>query len=73
MGTTGCGKTTLVNLIPRFYDASEETVLVDGADVRNYHQKALRQKISVALQKSELFSVSIGENIAWGNPDGTPE
>lgn len=67
MGATGCGKTTLANLIPRFYDVTEGTVFVDGEDVRNYHQKALRDKIAAALQKSELFSTSIKENISWGN------
>lgn len=73
MGTTGCGKSSLVNLIPRFYDATEGTVLVDGVDVREYNQKALRQKISIALQKSELFSVPIRENIAWGKPGASGE
>lgn len=73
MGTTGCGKSSLVNLIPRFYDATEGTVLVDGVDVRKYCQKALRQKISIALQKSELFNVSIRENIAWGKPEASQE
>ena len=68
MGATGCGKTSLVNLIPRFYDVDSGSVLVDGVDVREYKQKALREKISVSLQKSELFSVSIGENIGWGKP-----
>lgn len=68
MGATGCGKSTLVHLIPRFYDATEGTVLVDGIDVREYRQKALRQKVAITLQKSELFSVSIGENIKWGCP-----
>lgn len=67
MGATGCGKSSLVNLIPRFYDASEGTVLVDGVDVREYDQKALREKVAVVLQKSELFSATIGENIAWGS------
>ncbi|MGN0789662.1 MAG: ABC transporter ATP-binding protein [Christensenellales bacterium] len=66
MGATGSGKTSLVNLIPRFYDVTEGAVLVDGVDVREYKQEALRDKISVALQKSELFSASIGENIRWG-------
>lgn len=69
MGATGCGQTSLVNLIPRFYDASDGTVLVDGIDVKEYKQKALREKIAVALQKSELFSVPIRENISWGNPE----
>ena len=69
MGATGCGKSTLVNLIPRFYDATEGAVLVDGVDVRDYDQKALRGKVAIALQKSELFSQTIGENIAWGSPE----
>lgn len=73
MGTTGCGKTSLVNLIPRFYDVTEGAVLVDGIDVREYQQKALREKIAIVLQKSELFSMTIGENIAWGAPDATAE
>ena len=68
MGATGCGKSSLVNLIPRFYDADEGTVLVDGVDVRAYNQTALRKKIAISLQKSELFSTTIGENIAWGAP-----
>ena len=68
MGATGCGKTSLVGLIPRFYDAGTGTVLVDGVDVREYRQEVLRDKIAIAMQKSELFSMSIGENIAWGMP-----
>ena len=68
MGATGCGKTSLVNLIPRFYDVSAGTVLVDGVDVRKYRQETLRNKIAIAMQKSELFSTTIGENIAWGLP-----
>ena len=67
MGATGSGKTTLVNLIPRFYDVTEGCVLIDGADVRNYKLSSLRNKVAIALQKSELFSTSIKENIAWGN------
>ena len=73
MGTTGCGKSSMVNLIPRFYDVTEGAVLVDGVDVRQYDQKALREKIAVALQKSELFSVSILENIAWGQLGASKE
>lgn len=73
MGATGCGKTSLVNLIPRFYDTNEGTVLVDGIDVREYKQKALREKVAIVLQKSELFSMAIGENIAWGDPDASAE
>ena len=64
MGATGCGKTTLVNLIPRFYDVTDGAVLVDGVDVREYNRTALRDKIAIALQKSELFSKTIAENIA---------
>lgn len=69
LGSTGCGKSSLVNLIPRFYDATEGQVLVDDVDVREYKLHTLREKLAVALQKSEIFSVSIGENIRWGNPD----
>lgn len=73
MGATGCGKTSLVSLIPRFYDATEGTVFVDGVDVREYRQKALREKIAVVLQKSELFTTTIRENIAWGAPGASSE
>ena len=59
MGATGCGKSSLVNLIPRFYDVTQGSVLVDDVDVREYNLKALRQKISVALQKAELFHQTI--------------
>lgn len=69
MGATGCGKTSLVNLIPRFYDVTEGAVLVDGVDVRDYCQEELRGKVSVALQKSQLFGTTIRENISWGDPD----
>ena len=72
MGATGCGKTALVSLIPRFYDVTEGAVLVDGVDVRAWRQRALRDRVAVAAQKSELFSRTIGENIAWGAP-GAPE
>lgn len=72
MGATGCGKSSLVHLIPRFYDATEGSVLVDDVDVKEYNLQALRQKISVALQKAELFHETISQNIAWGkeNADG---
>lgn len=69
MGATGCGKSSLVHLIPRFYDVTEGSVLVDGVDVREYNLQVLRQKISMALQKAELFSQTIGQNIAWGKAD----
>lgn len=73
MGATGSGKTSLVNLIPRFYDVTEGAVLVDGIDVREYKQSVLRKKVAVALQKSELFSASIQENIEWGEPGASEE
>lgn len=73
MGATGCGKTSLAGLIPRFYDVTEGSVLVDGFDVREYRQKELREKVSVVLQKSELFSTTIRENIAWGAPEAEEE
>ena len=66
MGSTGSGKTTLINLIPRFYDVTEGSVRIDGVDVRDYKVSSLRRRIAIALQKSELFSTSIKENIAWG-------
>lgn len=69
LGATGCGKSTLVNLIPRFYDATKGQVLVDDVDVRDYALRTLRDKVAVALQKSEIFSTSIRENIAWGDPN----
>lgn len=73
MGATGCGKTSLVQLIPRFYDATQGAVLVDGVDVREYQQRALREKVSIVLQKSELFSTTISGNIAWGAPDASED
>ncbi len=71
LGATGCGKTSLVNLVTRFYDATEGTVLVDGVDVKEYNLDALRNKIGFVLQKSELFSDTIENNIRWGKPDAT--
>lgn len=73
MGATGCGKSSFVNLIPRFYDVTSGTVLVDGVDVREYKQKALREKVAVAMQKSELFSDTIRENISWGDIEADDE
>jgi ATP-binding cassette subfamily B protein len=67
IGATGCGKSTVVNLIPRFYDATEGEVLVDGSNVRNYTQKALRNKIGYVSQKAVLFSGTIRSNIAFGD------
>ena len=65
IGSTGCGKTSLVNLIPRLYDVSSGEVLVDGVDVRNYDISALREIIGVVLQKNVLFSGTIKDNIKW--------
>lgn len=73
LGATGCGKTSLVSLIPRFYDATEGEVLVDGVDVREYKLDDLRHKIGFVLQKSELFSETIEQNIRWGDPDAIDE
>lgn len=69
IGGTGCGKTTLVSMIPRFYDATEGQVLVNGVDVREYPAKELRDKIGFVLQKASLFKGTIRENLLWGNPD----
>lgn len=73
IGATGSGKTTLIDLIPRFYDATAGEVLVDGKDVRDYTLEGLRKKISVVMQRSELYSRPIEENIRWGAPEATPE
>ena len=73
VGATGSGKTSLVNLITRFYDVTSGSILVDGEDVRNYKVKDLREKIAIVLQKAELFAGSIKENIKWGNPNATDE
>ena len=73
IGATGCGKSSLVNLIPRFYDASTGRVLVDGVDVRAYEPEELREKVTICLQKSELFSTTIRDNIAAGNPGASAD
>jgi ATP-binding cassette subfamily B protein len=73
LGATGSGKTTLVNLIPRFYDVSDGAVTVDGVDVRDLDQVALRQHIGVALQEPILFTGTIRDNIRYGRPDATDE
>ena len=69
IGSTGSGKTSLVNLIPRFYDATEGEVLVDGVNVKEYDLRYLREKVSFVTQKNELFSTTIKENISIGNPN----
>ena len=73
LGATGCGKSSMVNLIPRFYDPTEGRVLVDGVDVKDYPLKYLRDKVAISLQKSEIFSATIAENIRWGKPDAEQE
>lgn len=73
LGATGSGKSSLVNLIPRFYDATEGKVLIDDIDVKDYQLRALRDKVAIVLQKSELFSTTIKENIAWGRGDATDQ
>ena len=73
LGSTGCGKTSLINLVPRFYDATNGDVLVDGINVKDYDVDTLRSKIGVVLQKSELFSGTVAENIRWGCETATDE
>lgn len=73
IGSTGCGKSSLVNLIPRFYDAQSGTVRVDGVDVKQYQIDALRKKTGVVMQKNVLFKGTIRENLLWGNPDATED
>lgn len=73
VGATGSGKTTLVNLITRFYDVTNGEILVDGENIKNYKLVDLRNKIAIVLQKAELFAGTIKENIKWGNPNATDE
>ena len=73
LGGTGSGKSTLVQLIPRLYDATTGTVKVGGIDVRDYDLKALRDQVAMVLQKNTLFSGTIKENLRWGNPEATDE
>ena len=73
IGSTGCGKTTLVSMIPRLYDADEGQVLVDGIDVKDYSIKNLRDGVSMVLQKNVLFSGSIEDNLRWGNENASEE
>lgn len=67
LGATGCGKSSLVNLISRFYDVTKGEVLIDDVNVKDYDLQVLRDKVSIALQKPEIFSTTIAENIAWGD------
>ena len=73
IGSTGCGKTTLVSMIPRLYDVDSGEVLVDGINVRDYSLYRLREGVSMVLQKNVLFSGTIRENLRWGNEDATDE
>lgn len=73
IGSTGCGKSSLVNLIPRLYDVTGGEILVDGVNVKNYDLEALRELTGVVLQKNVLFTGSIKENIKWGKKDATDE
>ena len=73
IGSTGCGKTTLVSLIPRLYDADEGSVLIDGVDVKDYSLTSLRDGIGMVLQKNLLFSGTIAENLRWGDMQATDE
>ena len=73
IGSTGCGKTTLVSLIPRLYDADEGEVLVDGVNVKDYSLRALREGVGMVLQKNVLFSGTIAYNLRWGNENATDQ
>ena len=73
IGSTGCGKTTLISLIPRFFDVTEGRVTVGGRDVRDISLRSLRDSIGYVPQKGILFSGTIGENIRWGDEDATDE
>ena len=73
IGATGSGKTSLVNMIPRFYDATEGEVYVNGIPVKEYDLSTLRSRISYVMQKSELFSGTVAENIRWGKPDASDD
>jgi ATP-binding cassette subfamily B protein len=72
VGATGAGKTTLVSLIPRFYDATAGRVLLDGIDVREFRLRALRQQVAMVLQQPIIFPTTVRENIAYGRPEATP-
>jgi subfamily B ATP-binding cassette protein MsbA len=71
VGATGCGKSTLIGLIPRLYDVWGGRVLIDGHDVRDYTLESLRDQVSFVLQDAVLFHASIAQNIAYGRPDAT--
>lgn len=73
LGSTGSGKTTIINLIPRFYDVSEGAILIDGHDLRDVRIDSLRRQIGIVLQETNLFTGTIRDNIAFGRPDATLE
>ena len=73
IGSTGCGKTTLVSMIPRLYDADEGQILVDGVDVREYSLKHLREGVGMVLQKNVLFSGTVEDNLRWGDENASEE
>ena len=73
LGATGSGKSSLVNLIPRFYDPTEGSVSVDGTDVKEFSLDELRRKVGIVLQKSELFSGSVKDNLIWGDKNASDE
>ena len=73
IGSTGSGKSTLVNLIPRFYDVTEGRITIDGVDIRDISQKELRERLGYVPQKGVLFSGDIASNILYGNPEGSEE
>jgi ATP-binding cassette subfamily B protein len=73
IGSTGCGKTTLVSMIPRLYDADEGEILVDGVNVKDYSLYNLRNGVGIVLQKNLLFSGTISDNLKWGNKDADDE
>jgi len=73
IGGTGCGKTSLVHLLPRFYDVTKGAVLLDGINVKDYKQEDLREKVSIVMQKAVLFKGSIRQNLQWRKADATDE
>ena len=73
LGATGSGKTTIINLVPRFYDVSAGKVLIDGHDVRDVQLESLRRQIGIVLQETNLFTGTIRDNIAFGRPEATDD
>ncbi len=73
VGRSGAGKTTLVNLLPRFYDVSTGQILIDGVDIRQVTVASLRRQIGIVTQDTVLFDDTIGGNIAYGSPEATPD